>query len=297
MICKSRFWRQFQIADGVRRSSCALLYGCVIALVPYGNLFAQPSAAGPWPGMDRWSMGPDMADPGYSRVYDEPGPFEDARGAGRPHISPTVTLHELSHHIPGRAAKEYERAVNAGKRGENDKAIAYYKRAIAADPEFAEAINDLGVAYLRSNSIELAVEEFTKAIAVDPHAPLPYDNLANAYLRERLFVDAERTARRGIDLDRVGSYGPLILGVSLILQGNFTPEAERSLSKAAGEYEVAKMWLALALAGRGDLATAKEHLRAYIAQASDDGSKVANNLLQELESAGQTDGAPGRRSH
>jgi tetratricopeptide (TPR) repeat protein len=133
-----------------------------------------------------------------------------------------VTVHELSHHVPSRAVRDYERAVKATKKGEKENAIAYFDKAIAADPEFLAAINDLGVTYLELNRVDMAIEQFTKAIAVDPHAASPYANLAIAYLRQRLFSDAERAARQAADLDRVGGYGRLILGISLIMKGNST---------------------------------------------------------------------------
>ena len=106
----------------------------------------------------------------------------------------------------------------------------------------------------------MAIEQFTKAIAVDPHAAVPHLNLAIAYLRQCLFADAEQAARRAVDLDRVGRYGRLVLGVSSIMKGNFTAEAERSLTQAAQEYTVAKVWLAIGLIGRGDIANARGHL-------------------------------------
>jgi tetratricopeptide (TPR) repeat protein len=108
--------------------------------------------------------------------------------------SETVTLRELSHRAPGRAVKEFERALKATDEGERGNAIAHYHKAIAADPEFLNAINNLGVTYLDLNRVESGVEQFTKAIAVDSHTALPQINLAIAYLRQGLFADAERAA-------------------------------------------------------------------------------------------------------
>ena len=68
--------------------------------------------------------------------------------------------------------------------------------------------------------MDLAIEQFTKAITVDPHAARPHVNLAIAYLRQGLFADAEQAARRAVDLDRVGRYGRLVLGVSSIMTGS-----------------------------------------------------------------------------
>jgi len=182
--------------------------------------------------------------------------------------------------------KEYERALKANNEGEKENAIAYFHKAIAADPKFLVAINNLGVTYLEMNRVDVAIEQFTKAIAVDPHAARPHVNLAIAYLRQGLFADAEQAARRAVDLDRVGRYGRLVLGVSSIMKGNFTAEAERSLTQAAQEYTVAKVWLAIGLIVRGDIANARDHLRTYVAETGNARSNFAINLLQEIEFAG-----------
>jgi tetratricopeptide (TPR) repeat protein len=98
-----------------------------------------------------------------------------------------------------------------------------FRKAIAIDPEFCAALNDLGASYLETDQIDLAIEQFNKAVAIDPHAPKPYANLAIAYLGMGEYADAERAARRVIDLDRAGTHGHLALGVSLVLQNKYTP--------------------------------------------------------------------------
>lgn len=244
------------------------------------------------PAMERWGydaqFGPDRPGARYPHLGDDEVRLEPPRSVGnRLPASETVTLHELSHHVPGRAVKEYKRALKATNEGEKENAIAHYQKAIAADPEFLAAINNLGVSYLDLNRVDVTIEQFTKAIAVDPHAARPQVNLAIAYLRKGLFADAERAALRAVDLDCVGRYGRLVLGVSSIMKGNFTAEAERSLTQAAQEYPVAKVWLAIGLSARGDIANARDHLRTYVAEIGNVRSNFAINLLQEIESAGQ----------
>ena len=266
---------------GVKRT---LLCACVVTLVPYESVFAQA------PCMERWEYDAQIRLDRPGTIYpclDDEVRLEPPHSVGnRLPSSETVTLHELSHHVPGRAVKEFERARKATNEGEKENAIAHYHKAIAADPEFFAAINNLGVTYLDLNRVDVAIEQFTKAIAVDPHAPLPEANLAIAYLRQGLIADAERAARRAVDLDRVGRYGQLVLGASLIMKGNFTLEAERSLTQAAQEYAVARVWLAIGFSARGDIANARDHLRTYVAKVGTAGSNFAIDLLQEIESAG-----------
>ena len=244
--------RRRQLRSVVRILFCA----CVVALGPYGSAFGQ-------------------------------APEPPRSVSNRLTASETVTVHDLSHRVPGRAVKEYERALKATTEGKKESAIAHYNKAIAADPEFLAAVNNLGVIYLDLNRLDVAIEQFTKAIAVDPHSPLPQVNLAIAYLRRGLFDDAERAARRAVDLDRVDKFGRLVLGISSLMKGNFTAEAERNLTQAAQEYNVAKVWLAIGLSARGDIANARDHLRTYVAEIGNAGPNFAISLLREIESAGQ----------
>ena len=199
-----------------------------------------------------------------------------------------VTLQELSHQVPGKAAKEYERASNAVHKGDFETAIKHLKKATAIDPEFCAAINALGAAYLRADRIDPAIEQFNKAIAVDPHSARPYANLAIAHLRQDQYSDAERTARRALELDRAGSHGRLVLGVSLVLQKKFTAEAEQSLRTAASDFPHANVWLAMGLLQKGDIATAKNQLKMYLASGEKTGTDQVKALIHELDLVAQS---------
>jgi tetratricopeptide (TPR) repeat protein len=99
------------------------------------------------------------------------------------------------------------RAWDARNKSDLKAAITYYQKAIAIDPEFCAALNDLGTAYLQTDQLDLAIEQFNKAIVVDAHAAKPNSDLAIAYLRQDRYANAERAARRALDLDRVSTHG------------------------------------------------------------------------------------------
>jgi len=247
-----------------------------------GNLSAQVVSIDGWPNWDASAGGPQRRP--IIVFEDRPPEFGGplAPPARRP-ASFIVTLHELSHRIPARAKRDFERALKASTKRDDETAITYLKKALEADPEFCAAWNNLGVAYLRLGRTELAIEQFTRAIEVDPYSAKPRLNLAGAYIQQHLFADGERAARRGIDLDHEDPYGPLSLGVALVLEGKFTAEAERNLVKASETYVVAKLWLGVGLAGRGDIANAKEQIRKYITATHAHGSNLAIRFLAELE--------------
>jgi hypothetical protein len=104
-----------------------LLCACVVALVLYGSVFAQA------PSMERWGydaqFGPDRPGAIYPHLGNDEVRLEPPRSVGnRLPASETVTLHELSHHVPGRAVKGYKRALKATNEGEKENAIAHYKK-------------------------------------------------------------------------------------------------------------------------------------------------------------------------
>jgi Flp pilus assembly protein TadD len=270
----------------LRGSKRLLFFLWMIALIPQGNSFAQQCIIDKVPDEYVWSR-PETRDPIYWRFYEEGAEFNVRQPVEHTPRTSIVTLHQLSHRVPRHAAKEYDRAVKAKEKGDQENAIAHFNRAIAIDPEFFDAINDLGVLYLDGGRTDQAIERFTKAVAVDPHAALPYLNLALAYLRQHQLVDGERAARQAMDLDRGDPYGPLVLGILLVLEGKFTAEAESSLERAARDFECAKLWLAVGLVERGNIAKAKRELRTYIAHAKDNEVGIAGALLNRLESDGQ----------
>ena len=264
---------------------------CAIALVLTGSLSAQLASMDGWPNVDASERLPQGWPPlvhqeGLSIVLEEDRHPEFSAPLVSPerrYVSSVVTLHELSHRVPSRAKRDFERALKAIGRQDDETAITYLKKAIEADPEYCAAWNNLGAAYLQLDRTELAIEQFIKAIEVDPHAAKPQLNLANAYIRQQLYADAVRAARRGIDLDRGDPSGPLILGMALVLEHKFTPEAERNLVKASQTFVFAELWLAVGLATRGDVVNAKEQVKRYIAETHVSDSNPVMRLLAELE--------------
>jgi len=253
----------------------------VVAFFLYGSIYAQPPTFGQWP----ISPSTGGGNSSHPTISDESAVDAQLQSVPRQPVSSTVTIHGLQHHVPARAEKEFERGLKAEKKRNDEEAIAHFKKAIVLDPEFYTAINDLGTSYLRLDRVELAVEQFTKAIAVDSHAIVAYSNLALAYLKQGRFADGERTARRAVDLDRGDALSQLMLGTSLVLERHFTAEAERSLTRAAGELAVAKFWLAVGLAEKGDIRNAKDQLNMYLAHAEEPAAHIARAVMDQIDAA------------
>ena len=79
-------------------------------------------------------------------------------------------------------AQEYrEEGYKAQQRGDIQKAISFYTKAISLNPESADAYNDLGVVYETIGELDLAEHNYLKAISLDSFYLPTYSNLAYLY--------------------------------------------------------------------------------------------------------------------
>lgn len=79
------------------------------------------------------------------------------------------------------AEGHYLKASQAAVAGNIDAAIPEYKLAIASDPNYADAIGDLGVAYGLTGQWQDAIKQLSKAIELQPRDVLFRTNLARAF--------------------------------------------------------------------------------------------------------------------
>jgi tetratricopeptide (TPR) repeat protein len=93
--------------------------------------------------------------------------------------------------VPPKATKEFDKANEAMVRRDWKKALERLNKAIAIDPRYAAAYNNLGVLYARMNDFVHEKEALEKAISLDDHLAPAYVNLAKLCLREKNFPQAE----------------------------------------------------------------------------------------------------------
>ena len=67
------------------------------------------------------------------------------------------------------------------KKGEFDRAIEDYDQSIEADPNYARAFNNRGVAYQKKGEHGRALEDLNKSIKLDPRSPGVFANRAEYY--------------------------------------------------------------------------------------------------------------------
>ena len=81
------------------------------------------------------------------------------------------------------------------------KAIAAYEMALAADPDYVEVHNGLGVIYSVQGKYELAIQHFQTAINLSSEASYLHNNLGYAYLVQGQEIKAAESLQLALNLD------------------------------------------------------------------------------------------------
>jgi len=171
-------------------------------------------------------------------------------------IAETVSLAALSHSVPRRASQAFEEAAKLAANGNIMKQIDRLNAAVAIDPDFAEAHNNLAAAYSQIGKFELAVQQARTAFELNPGIPEAGPNLAALLVHLKRYSEAETVARAALNSEQDASWVRMILAVSLIERRGSIAEALAYLAQAAAEFPSARLFVAHAFVdiGRIDLA-------------------------------------------
>jgi tetratricopeptide (TPR) repeat protein len=144
----------------------------------------------------------------------------------------------------------------------------YYEKAVKLNPQYAEAINNLGTVFYAQKSYRRAVEQYRKALRLVPRSASFLSNLGTVYFARKDYNDALAAYQQALAID------PDIFEhhntVGTTLQDQSVEE------KAKLHYFVAKTY---AKAGTNDRALQ------YIRKALEEGFKERDKFLKEPEFA------------
>jgi tetratricopeptide (TPR) repeat protein len=113
--------------------------------------------------------------------------------------SPLVAVVDLN--IPENARKEFDKANQSVTKGNWQKAIERLNKAIAIYPRYAQAYNNLGVAYGHLGDRARNLEALQKAISLNDHFAAAYLNLARIAIVDRDFPQAEVLLNKATAID------------------------------------------------------------------------------------------------
>jgi tetratricopeptide (TPR) repeat protein len=143
--------------------------------------------------------------------------------------------------FPKKALKEYERGVDAERKGNHDEAIAHYLSALGISPDYYPAHNNLGSLYLGKADFKSAEEQFQEVIRLDQNDAQAYFNLGNVLMLTGRYPESENALSSGLQRQPDSAFGSFLQG-SLYGRTGKLSEAEKSL-RASLQLD-SKMWQA-----------------------------------------------------
>jgi Flp pilus assembly protein TadD len=117
--------------------------------------------------------------------------------------------------------------VGYSKKGDFEKSIDFYEKALALDHDYPKAFNNLGSAYIsiflktkNSRAFQKSIENFKKAIELDPNYASAYNGLGAAYLQEGNLEGAVSCLEKALSLDPDEGQAIYNLGLAYMGKGD-----------------------------------------------------------------------------
>ena len=176
-------------------------------------------------------------------------------------------MRQLTHKVPRQAQKAFDRGEQFLAKDDQPAAAELFRQAVALDPEFSDAYNELGAAEANMGQLPEAAEQFQKAIDLVPEHRLALPNLSIVLAKMKRFHEAGLVARRALEL--VPGAGPkmhYILAFGLLADHAEPQEAITNLKIASIEIPKAHIVAAdvLVQCGRKDEAVQElENISAF----------------------------------
>jgi len=160
-----------------------------------------------------------------------------------PAISGIVSAATLRHAVPKAAAKAYDRASKLFASGKVSDAARELEKAVALDPDFAEAHENLGALYIKLGQPAEAEPHSRRAIDLNPSSSFAYSDLSEIQLQAGDLQAAERSARRALQLSGANDWARFVLGASLLRNAATYNEGLQHLEYASRSVPAARQTL------------------------------------------------------
>jgi Tfp pilus assembly protein PilF len=157
---------------------------------------------------------------------------DDPMGArasgGNPYL---VDPADYNKRFPKKALKEYERGVDAERKGKPEEAIAHYEGTLKIAPDYYPAHNNLGSLYLSKSAFKPAEEQFREAVRLDANDAQAYFNLGNVLMMTGRYPESDAALAAGLQRRPDSAFARFLQGCLYERTGKFD-EAEKSLREA-----------------------------------------------------------------
>jgi len=154
---------------------------------------------------------------------------------------PTIAGRNIPKHdsVPA-ARKAAQKAERMSKKGRHEEAVALFREALAADPQYYEAGNNLALELEAAGKADEAETVLRGLIKSAPEHVLAFTNLGALLCEQHRYAEAEAVARQALHHHRYSFKSNYLLGASLVDQGHWTAEAKIKLEYAQVKYAEAK---------------------------------------------------------
>ena len=180
----------------------------------------------------------------------------------------TISLQQLRHKVPAAAQKAFQKGEQAASKRKLERAHTCFQQAVTADPEFADAFNELGATDAALHNYPEAASEFQKAIDLVPEHRQALPNLSIVLAKMKRFHEAAEVARRALKVVPTAGRVHYILAVSLVADHGDVDEAILHFERATNEVPSARLAAAELLAQRGRSSDAIRQLEDYLQTAA-----------------------------
>ncbi len=183
----------------------------------------------------------------WERAADNADNFVAGRGSMDRPSGESVSVARLRHVLPRGARAAFLRGIKDAGTGATRQSLQEFQRAVAIDPDFAEAHCNLGVEYAALGLLDESAAALRRSIELDPATGIPHANLAYVLIRLNRDDEAEREAQTAVSLEPSYANGQFLLGYVLSrrpethrLAAVHLTDAARQLPEA--HYLLAKMY-------------------------------------------------------
>ena len=114
--------------------------------------------------------------------------------------------------VSAKARELFNKAQRLEQAGKPEEAIKTYQNAIRLEPTYAEAYQQMGLAYASLNQYPEAVKAFQEVIRLRPQSSLAQGNLGAAYMKMGRFQEARNAFREAVRLRPDDAERPLQSG-------------------------------------------------------------------------------------
>ena len=210
------------------------------------------------------------------------GRLEEARAIYRALIKEGVTSPTIFGNL----------AAICGMQGKTQEMIPWLRKAIAVNPNYAEAYSNLGIALTSQGDLQAAIDSFRQALAIKPHYPEAYFNLGIALKEQGNLQAAIDCYRQALAINPNYPQAYNNLGIYLKEQGDLQAaiDAFHQALAIKPHYPEAYFNLGIALKEQGNLQAAIDAYRQALA-INPNHAEAYNNLGIALKKQGDLQAA------